>query len=462
MALFNYASKEITLKIVYYGPGLSGKTTNLQNLHSALDPQKTGKLLSLATETDRTLFFDFLPIELGKVKDFSIRFQLYTVPGQVKYNATRKIVLKGADAIVFVADSQRAMREANLESFANMKDNLLSNNINFEDIPLVLQYNKRDLPDVLSIDELNKDLNDGDYVYLEAEAVNGKGVQEAFQVATKLLIKDMARKHKLEIQPAAQPEEKPAPASQEVISSTLFEEEKIRTEEPAASITSVQEEIIASPEKEISEAELFGGQIISFEEEPDKKEKIAEAKPSEAPKESVSEEDFFFTKEPAEPVPPPPVQEQIIEEDTIETEKPPVLPKEPEPEQEFSIAQEPAQIFTTIEMPEVKEKTKEEWREPQTREVPAFPVEELDKIRASIKEIQILPAAKFDKMAEGIKETNQLLVSLKVAIKELSDEMKKTKEEQKEILSIIREMKIAETVERIKNKGKKGSWFGMK
>lgn len=439
MALFNYASKEITLKIVYYGPGLSGKTTNLQQLHSALDPKKTGKLLSLATETDRTLFFDFLPIELGKVKDFSIRFQLYTVPGQVKYNATRKVVLKGADAIVFVADSQRAMREANMESFANMKDNLLSNNINFEDISLVLQYNKRDLPDVLSIDELNKDLNDGEHVYLEAEAVNGKGVQEAFQVATKLLIKDMARKHKLEIQPAAQPE-KPAPVSEGVISSPLFEEEKIRTEEPLASITSMQEEIVVIPEKEISEAEVFGEQIISFEEETDKEEKIPEA-----PKESVSEEDFFFTKEPAEPVPPPPpVQEQIIEEDKIEAEKPFALPKKPEPEQEFSFAQEPAQPSGIIEMPEVKKETKEEWREPQIREVPVFPV------------------AKLDKMAEGIKETNQLLVSLKVTIRELSDEMKKTKEEQKEILSIIREMKIAETVERIKSKGKKGGWFGMK
>lgn len=429
MALFNYASKEITLKIVYYGPGLSGKTTNLQQLHSALDPKKTGKLLSLATETDRTLFFDFLPIELGKVKDFSIRFQLYTVPGQVKYNATRKVVLKGADAIVFVADSQRAMREANMESFANMKDNLLSNNINFEDISLVLQYNKRDLPDVLSIDELNKDLNDGEHVYLEAEAVNGKGVQEAFQVATKLLIKDMARKHKLEIQPAAQPEE-PAQIIEEVI--------------PPAPV-----------EEKIFTAEAAGEQIISFEEE------TAEEKPSEIPQGSVSEEDFFFAEELPQPVPQP-MQEQIIEEDTIETEKPFALPKEPEPEQEFSFAPEPAQVFTTIEMPEVKKETKEEWREPQIREIPVFPAEELDKIIASIRDIPVFPAAKLDKMAEGIKETNQLLVSLKASIRELSDELKKTKEEQKEMLSIIREMKIAETVERIKSKGKKGGWFGMK
>ena len=308
------------------------------------------------------------------------------MPGQVKYNATRKVVLKGADAIVFVADSQRAMREANMESFANMKDNLLSNNINFEDISLVLQYNKRDLPDVLSIDELNKDLNDGEHVYLEAEAVNGKGVQEAFQVATKLLIKDMARKHKLEIQPAAQPE-KPAPVSEGVISSPLFEEEKIRTEEPLASITSMQEEIVVIPEKKYLNRSIRRTNYI-IEEETDKEEKIPEAKPSEAPKESVSEEDFFFTKEPAQP-------------------------------------------SGIIEMPEVKKETKEERREPQIREVPVFPVEELDKIRASIKEIPVFPVAKLDKMAEGIKETNQLLVSLKVTIRELSDELRKTNKNRK-------------------------------
>ncbi|TAL28266.1 MAG: hypothetical protein EPN94_00610 [Nitrospirae bacterium] len=458
MALFNYATKEITLKIVYYGPGLSGKTTNLQHLHSALDPQKTGKLLSLATETDRTLFFDFLPVELGKVKDFSVRFQLYTVPGQVKYDATRKVVLKGADAIIFVADSQKAMRDANLESFANMKNNLLSNNINPQDIPLVLQYNKRDLSDILSIAELNKDLNDGDYVYLEAEAVNGKGVQETFQVATKLLIKDIARKHKIEIQPAAKPEE-PAQVIEEVI--------------PPAQV-----------EEKIFAAETAEEQIISFEEETAEEEKIPEANSLEIPQGSVSEEDFFFTEEIPQPAPP----EQLIEEEKTEAEKPYALPIEPEPEKEISLAQEPLQSSETIEMPiempEVKkeiEETEEKWREPQIREVPVFPVEEFDKIRASIKEIPIfpiakldeefdkirasikeipiLPIAKLDEMAEGIKETNQLLISLKAAIKELSDELRKTKEEQKEMLSIVREMKIAETVERIKGKGKKKGWF---
>jgi len=178
MALFNYATKEITLKIVYYGPGLSGKTTNLQHLHSILNPSTTGKLLSLSTEADRTLFFDFLPVELGRIRDFSIRFQLYTVPGQVRYNATRRVVLKGADAVIFVADSQRDMREQNIESFDNMLENLHSNNINPDDIPLVVQYNKRDLPNVVPVPELKKVLNTNAVPDFEAVASDGAGVFE--------------------------------------------------------------------------------------------------------------------------------------------------------------------------------------------------------------------------------------------------------------------------------------------
>lgn len=201
MALFNYATKEITIKIVYYGPGLSGKTTNLQYLHSIFEPAKRGKLLSLATEADRTLFFDFLPIELGKISDFSIRFQLYTVPGQVRYNATRKLVLKGADAIVFIADSQREMGEQNIESLKNMQENLLANNINPDDIALIFQFNKRDLPNILSVDEMNKDLNENmKYEYREAVAVDGKGVEDTFKRITKLVINGIAVKHKVKIQ----------------------------------------------------------------------------------------------------------------------------------------------------------------------------------------------------------------------------------------------------------------------
>lgn len=202
MALFNYASKEITIKIVYYGPGLSGKTTNLQYLHSIFEPSKRGKLISLATEADRTLFFDFLPVELGKISDFSIRFQLYTVPGQVRYNATRKLVLKGADAVVFVADSQNEMKEQNLESIGNMRENLVANNINPDDIPIMLQFNKRDLSNISSVEELNSYLNErGQYEFREAVAVNGTGVEETFQRINHLVMKGIAEKHKITIEP---------------------------------------------------------------------------------------------------------------------------------------------------------------------------------------------------------------------------------------------------------------------
>lgn len=201
MALFNYATKEITLKVVYYGPGLSGKTTNLQHLYAVLDPSSKGKFISLATEADRTLFFDFLPVDLGKIKDFSLRFQLYTVPGQIRYNATRKLVLRGADAIIFVADSQRDMREQNIESFKNMRENLIANNINPDDIPVVLQYNKRDLSNILSIEELNHDLNVNGYQCTEAAAFNGTGVKETFTLITKEVLKDIAKKHKIDITP---------------------------------------------------------------------------------------------------------------------------------------------------------------------------------------------------------------------------------------------------------------------
>lgn len=200
MALFNYATKEITIKIVYYGPGLSGKTTNLQHLHSILNPDTKGKLLSLATEADRTLFFDFLPVELGRINDFSIRFQLYTVPGQVRYNATRKLVLKGADAIVFVADSQREMREQNIESLMNMRENLVANNINPDEIPVILQYNKRDLKNVLSVEDLNRDLNKkGHYIYTESVALDGTGVEDTFQQITKMVLKGIAKKHRIQV-----------------------------------------------------------------------------------------------------------------------------------------------------------------------------------------------------------------------------------------------------------------------
>jgi signal recognition particle receptor subunit beta len=186
MVLFNYSTREITAKIVYYGPGLCGKTTNLQLIHAKMDTGKRGKLLSLATDTDRTLFFDFLPLDLGTVGGFRLRYQLYTVPGQVHYNATRRMVLKGVDAVVFVADSQIEMMENNCDSFKNLADNLVENGYEVEDVPIVLQANKRDLPNVASPEEIQKAIGGEKYQIFEAVANRGDGVFETLKAIVKL------------------------------------------------------------------------------------------------------------------------------------------------------------------------------------------------------------------------------------------------------------------------------------
>ena len=178
MALFNYATRELSAKIVYYGPGLSGKTTNIEMVHKMLRPEQKGRLISLPTETDRTLFFDFLPIELGQIKGFKVRFHLYTVPGQVFYNATRRLVLQGVDGVVFVADSQREMTNGNQESMKNLMDNLSSYGKKFEDLPFVIQYNKRDLRNAAPVAELDAALNFLHVPIFEAVAPTGKGVTE--------------------------------------------------------------------------------------------------------------------------------------------------------------------------------------------------------------------------------------------------------------------------------------------
>ncbi len=189
MALINYASREINCKIVYYGPGLGGKTTNIKYIYTKLNPEIKGKLISLATELDRTLFFDFLPVDLGTIKGFKTRFHLYTVPGQVFYNASRKLILKGVDGIVFVADSQIERFDENIESFQNMEDNLKTYNISIDKIPIVIQYNKRDLPNITSVEELQRVLNSQHkYPYFEAVAVQGIGVFETLKEVCKRVL----------------------------------------------------------------------------------------------------------------------------------------------------------------------------------------------------------------------------------------------------------------------------------
>jgi len=203
MSLVNYSTREITSKIVYYGPGRSGKTTNLQYIHGQVPEDRRGRMVSLATETDRTLFFDFLPLDLGTISGFQTRFQLYTVPGQVYYDATRKLVLQGADGVVFVADSQRAQRDENVESFRNLQVNLLEQGVDPRTIPIVIQYNKRDLPDVMSLDEMDDLLNYRDLPRFEAQALGGIGVFDTLKGISELVLRRLSQRFGRGITPAA-------------------------------------------------------------------------------------------------------------------------------------------------------------------------------------------------------------------------------------------------------------------
>lgn len=188
MALVNYAAREINCKIVYYGTGLGGKTTNLKYIHSQLAPTTRGELISLATETERTLFFDFLPLDLGSVQGFKTRFSLYTVPGQVEYNASRKLILNGVDGIIFVADSDVMRSRDNIESLQNMIENLAEYSLTLDNIPWVLQYNKRDLANALPIERLEKELNIRGVPSFEAVASEGLGVFATLKAISKLIL----------------------------------------------------------------------------------------------------------------------------------------------------------------------------------------------------------------------------------------------------------------------------------
>jgi mutual gliding-motility protein MglA len=196
MTFINYASKEINCKIVYYGPGLCGKTTNIQYIYEKTNPSVKGKLISLATESDRTLFFDFLPLDLGKIRGFTTRFHLYTVPGQVFYEASRKLILKGVDGVIFVADSQVERFDANKESLENLKDNLAAQGYSIETIPYIIQYNKRDLPNAVSCEEMQKALNSDLYVpWFEASATVGDGVFDTLKAVAKLVLTELRKKY---------------------------------------------------------------------------------------------------------------------------------------------------------------------------------------------------------------------------------------------------------------------------
>ena len=193
MTFINYAAREINCTIVYYGPGLCGKTTNLQYIYDRTNPSAKGKLISLATETDRTLFFDFLPLDLGTVKGFKTRFHLYTVPGQVFYDASRKLILKGVDGVVFVADSQIERMEANLESVENLRVNLAEQGYDLEKIPYVVQYNKRDLPNIATVEELKRLVNPTNVPDYQAVAPTGVGVFDTLKAVAKLVLTELKK-----------------------------------------------------------------------------------------------------------------------------------------------------------------------------------------------------------------------------------------------------------------------------
>ncbi len=195
MSLVNFTTREITCKIVYYGPGRSGKTTNLQYVYARVPEDRRGRMVSLATQTDRTLFFDFLPLELGSISGFTTRFQLYTVPGQVYYNATRKLVLQGADGVVFVADSQARQLDENIESLQNLQANFLEQGVDVREVPLVLQYNKQDLPGdlVLTPPELDEALNFRSAPSFAADALRGQGVFETLKAISELVLRKLSQ-----------------------------------------------------------------------------------------------------------------------------------------------------------------------------------------------------------------------------------------------------------------------------
>jgi signal recognition particle receptor subunit beta len=196
LSFLNYSTREINFKIVYYGPGLSGKTTNIKYIYEKIKKDNKGKLVSLATETERTLFFDFFPLDLGMIKGYKVKFHLYTVPGQIYYSSSRKLILKGVDGLVFVADSQRERFEANIESIADMVENLKEYKIDFPMLPYVLQLNKRDLPNITPADELIQALRKKDEPVVEAVALKGDGVVDTLKSISRLVMVEVKKKLK--------------------------------------------------------------------------------------------------------------------------------------------------------------------------------------------------------------------------------------------------------------------------
>jgi len=311
MVAINYANREVSCKIVYYGPGLSGKTTNLQYIHGKVPGTTRGDLISLATDADRTLYFDFLPINIGSINGFTTRFQLYTVPGQVFYNATRKLVLRGVDGLIFVADSQRDKADENIESLNNLIENLEEYDYDVKTLPLILQYNKRDLPDVMSMDELDKLLNQHNWPVFESVAHKGTGVFDTLKLIIKMILekaKKSGTADKIDesknMEAPPEPENNlPEPEPVKSINPDVMQEARpIPSTSPGETQTPVNEppeEPPSQPEPERLAASAEGGGIaaaVAELEAQDRKPKVTE--PVEQEQETIFETNQDFNPEP--------------------------------------------------------------------------------------------------------------------------------------------------------------------
>ncbi|NOY89262.1 MAG: GTPase [FCB group bacterium] len=263
MVSINYSSREVCCKIVYYGPGLSGKTTNLLYVHSKVPSNTRGKMISLATEADRTLYFDFLPINIGTINGFAAKFQLYTVPGQVYYNATRKLVLRGVDGVVFVADSQPDKMDENIESLLNLEENLQEYGYNLEELPMVIQYNKRDLPGVLSLEQLNAKLNVKGRPFYEASATLGNGVFDTLKMIIKMVLEKAKSNSRSKPKPVtATPVAPPTSFTSEAINKPVSESAP-KSPEPSSATLSREHVLASAPSTPVSTPSEKVGAVAS-------------------------------------------------------------------------------------------------------------------------------------------------------------------------------------------------------
>ncbi len=377
MVLVSYSGKEINAKIVFYGPGLCGKTTNLEYIYGSIPSGNRGKMVSMKTKTERTLFFDFLPLNLGELAGFKTRFLLYTVPGQVYYNATRKLVLKGVDAVIFVADSQRGKMDENIESFQNLRDNLSEHGLSLGEIPYVLQYNKRDLPDVHPLEDLERALNTEGVPSFEATATTGDGVFDTFKACSKLLLAKLSREIGAAVvdrgatgttaaaaaraaaaaeapppAPAVEPEPQPEPKAPEPPPAPLEPTKQIRVgEQPAAAPTSKSrglwrwfrkdEERLAAESAPEPEPTPAAEPVLERTPPP---EPLSEPAPPPAP-EPVLESPPAPAPEPIIESPPAPAPEPVREPPAAVEPEPVLEPPPPEPVLESPPAAEPEPII---------------------------------------------------------------------------------------------------------------------